>query len=62
MKSKMMPKRNIGEEILDGLRELKRGEHGRVVNVPNVADDARDNHQTSDAPAALLEKSNVVPK
>ena len=31
------PKRDIGREILDGLRELKRGEHGRVINVPNVA-------------------------
>jgi putative transcriptional regulator len=31
-------KRNIGLEILQGLREIKRGEHGRVVNVPNVAD------------------------
>ena len=30
-------KRNIGREILEGLRELKRGEHGRVVNVPEVA-------------------------
>jgi putative transcriptional regulator len=30
-------KRNIGREILEGLRELKRGEHGRVINVPNVA-------------------------
>jgi putative transcriptional regulator len=30
-------KRNIGREILDGLRELKRGEHGRVINVPDVA-------------------------
>ena len=30
-------KRNIGREILDGLRELKRGELGRVVNIPNVA-------------------------
>ncbi len=30
-------KRNIGQEILDGLRELKRGEHGRVINVPDVA-------------------------
>ena len=29
-------KRNIGKEILDGLREIKRGEHGRVVNVPSV--------------------------
>lgn len=30
-------KRNIGQEILDGLRELKSGEHGRVINVPDVA-------------------------
>jgi len=29
-------KRNIGQEILQGLRELKRGEYGRVVNVPDV--------------------------
>ncbi len=29
-------KRNIGVEILQGLRELKRGEHGRVINVPNI--------------------------
>ena len=30
-------KRNIGVEILQGLREIKRGEHGRVVNVPDIA-------------------------
>jgi putative transcriptional regulator len=29
--------RNIGTEILQGLREIKRGEHGRVINVPDVA-------------------------
>ena len=29
--------RNIGREILDGLREIKVGEHGRVVTVPSVA-------------------------
>ena len=29
-------KRNIGKEILDGLREIKRGKHGRVINVPDV--------------------------
>ena len=29
-------KRNIGQEILDGLRRIKRGEHGRVANVPSV--------------------------
>ena len=30
-------KRNIGQEILDGLRQLKSGEYGRVINVPDVA-------------------------
>ena len=29
-------KRNIGLEILQGLRELKRGDYGRVTTVPNV--------------------------
>jgi putative transcriptional regulator len=29
--------RNIGAEIFHGLREIKRGEIGRVINVPNVA-------------------------
>lgn len=29
-------KRNIGQEILDGIREIKRGQHGRVRNVPSV--------------------------
>src|SRR5262245_38334803 len=31
------PTRDIGAEILQGIRELKRGEHGRVINVPDVA-------------------------
>ncbi|MFO1510407.1 MAG: helix-turn-helix domain-containing protein [Steroidobacteraceae bacterium] len=30
-------KRNIGREILNGVRELKRGAYGRIVNVPDVA-------------------------
>jgi putative transcriptional regulator len=30
-------KRNVGLEILEGLRELKHGDVGRVVNVPSVA-------------------------
>ena len=30
-------KRNVGLEILEGLRQLKRGEHGRIINVPSVA-------------------------
>ena len=29
-------KRNIGLEILQGLRELKRGDYGRVTTVPSV--------------------------
>jgi putative transcriptional regulator len=29
--------RDIGQEILDGLRELRRGEHGRITNTPDVA-------------------------
>jgi putative transcriptional regulator len=29
--------RNIGLEILEGIRQLKRGEHGRITNVPSVA-------------------------
>lgn len=28
--------RDIGAEVLRGLREIKRGEFGRVINVPNV--------------------------
>lgn len=30
-------KRDIGEEILEGLREIKRGDHGRLINVPEVS-------------------------
>lgn len=30
-------KRNIGREILEGLRELKRGVRGRETTVPSVA-------------------------
>src|SRR5690349_19176581 len=30
-------KRDIGAEILQALREIKRGEIGRVINVPDVA-------------------------
>lgn len=29
-------KRNIGQEILEGIREIKRGDHGRVVSLPSV--------------------------
>lgn len=30
-------RRNIGREILDGIREIKRGEHGLVTTVPSVS-------------------------
>ena len=29
-------KRNIGNELLAGLREIKRGEYGRVITIPSV--------------------------
>lgn len=29
--------RNVGLEILEGIRQIKRGEHGRVTSVPSVA-------------------------
>ena len=28
--------RDVGKEILEGLQEIKRGEHGRVINVPDI--------------------------
>ena len=30
-------KRNVGREILEGLREIKRGEYGRVINLPDIS-------------------------
>ena len=35
--ARTVPKRNVGSEILEGLRELKRGEIGRVVSLPSVS-------------------------
>src|SRR5512141_2460818 len=35
--AKTVTKRNVGMEILEGLRQLKRGEVGRVINAPSVA-------------------------
>ncbi len=35
--AKAVARRNVGREILEGLRELKRGDVGRVVNVPSVS-------------------------
>jgi putative transcriptional regulator len=34
----MTKKRDVGAEILEGIRELKAGKAGRVINVPAVAD------------------------
>jgi putative transcriptional regulator len=31
-------RRNVGIETLDGPREIKRGKHGRVVNVPAIGE------------------------
>lgn len=33
-----MTNRDIGNEILEGIRELKRGESGRVINIPAVSE------------------------
>jgi putative transcriptional regulator len=33
----MAKKRNIGLEILEGIREIKGGVHGRVTNIPSVS-------------------------
>ena len=35
--AKSVAKRNVGMEILEGLRQLKRGDVSRVINVPPVA-------------------------
>ena len=35
--TKKTPRRDVGMEILNGLRELKRGTVGRVITVPSVA-------------------------
>ncbi len=33
----MTKKRDIGVEVLQGLREINRGKIGRVINVPDIA-------------------------
>jgi putative transcriptional regulator len=37
LKVKTKSKRNIGQEILEGLHEIKGGQHGRVTTLPSVA-------------------------
>jgi putative transcriptional regulator len=36
--TKQVLRRNVAREILEGLRELTRGETGRVINVPSVTE------------------------
>jgi putative transcriptional regulator len=47
-------KRDIGREILKGLREIKRGQHGRVVNIPSVASIREKTGVSQERFAALL--------
>lgn len=37
MGKRLTPKRDIGKEILDGIRGLKAGRHGRITHVPFVS-------------------------
>ena len=50
----MSKNRDIGREILEGLRELKRGETGRVVNLPPVSEIRRKVGLSQSRFAALL--------
>ena len=47
-------KRDIGKEILAGLREIKRGRHGRVVNLPSVSSIREKTGLSQERFAALL--------
>lgn len=47
-------KRNIGREILQGLREIKSGRHGRVVNLPSIASIREKTGLSQERFAALL--------
>jgi len=50
----MNKNRDIGKEILEGLRELKRGQIGRVVNIPPVREIRRKVGLSQSRFAALL--------
>jgi putative transcriptional regulator len=50
----MTEERDIGAEILDGIRELKRGRTGRIVNVPPVAEIRKKTGLSQSRFAALL--------
>ena len=47
-------KRNIGLEVLKGIREIKRGEYGRITNVPAVASIREDTGLSQSRFAQLL--------
>lgn len=47
-------KRDIGREILEGLREIKSGRHGRVVNLSSVASVREKTGLSQDRFATLL--------
>lgn len=46
--------RDIGAEILDGIRELKRGKTGRIANVPPIAEIRKKTGLSQSRFAALL--------
>ncbi len=52
--TKATARRDVGREILEGLRELKRGEIGRVKSVPSVATIRERMGLSQDKFAALL--------
>ncbi len=47
-------KRDIGKEILEGIKEIKRGKHGRVINVPSISAIRRQTGLSQARFAALL--------
>ncbi len=50
----MTENRDIGSEILHGIRELKKGKKGRILNVPSVAEVRRKTGLSQSKFAALL--------
>ena len=51
---KKATRRDVGREILEGLRELKRGTAGRVINVPSVSEIRERTRLSQSKFAALL--------
>ena len=47
-------RRDIDREILQGLREIKRRQHGRVINIPSVASIREKTGLSQERFAALL--------